>query len=151
MKQFGPRLKILHCRTDRAITGALAQMDLTAAQGHILAYLARQSQPPCPRDLEEAFRLRHSTVSGLLTRLEKKGFVAVVPDREDRRCKRVSLLPRGQDCVQRLGEEISAIEQTMVRDFTEEDKERFRILLDRAIENLGGIPQNPCQQEDNTV
>ena len=70
---YGPRLKILHCSTDQAITNALTEMDLTAAQGHILVFLAHRDTAPCPKDIEEFFHLSHPTVSGLLTRLERKG------------------------------------------------------------------------------
>ena len=68
-------LRILHWCADQAMTNALATMDLTAAQGHIMAYLDHQKAPPCPKDIEEAFHLSHPTVSGLLARMEKKGFI----------------------------------------------------------------------------
>ena len=77
-KHYGPRLKMLHCCTDQAITSSLAEMELTAAQGHIMGFLAHQKEPPCPRDIEEAFQLSHPTVSGLLSRLEKKEFIEPV-------------------------------------------------------------------------
>ena len=73
--RYGHYARILHWCTDQAITSALAQMDLTASQGHIMGYLAHRDQPPCSRDIEEAFRMSHPTVSGLLSRLEKKGFI----------------------------------------------------------------------------
>ena len=84
---YGHLARILHWCTDQSMTNALAQMDLTAAQGHIMGYLAHQKQPPCPKDIEEAFHLSHPTVSGLLSRMEKKGFIELRPDPNDRRCK----------------------------------------------------------------
>lgn len=137
-KHYGPRLKMLHCCTSQAMTNALAEMDLTAAQGHIMGYLARQSQPPCPRDIEEVFHLSHPTVSGLLNRLEKKEFISLRPDENDRRCKRIYILPKGDACNQRIRETIASIEQRMVQDFTPQEQEAFILLLDRAITNMGG-------------
>lgn len=139
-KHFGPRLKLLHCRTDQAITCALAEMDLTAAQGHIMGYLSHRSAPPCPRDLEEAFHLSHPTVSGLLSRLEKKEFIQLRPDPNDKRCKRIYILEKGEACNQRIRDAIQVIEHQLIQGFSAEEQAMFTRLLDRAIDNMGGIP-----------
>ena len=69
-RHYGHQLRILHWQFDQTVSGALAQMDLTAAQGQIMGFLSHR-EPPCSRDIEEAFQLTHPTVSGLLSRLEK--------------------------------------------------------------------------------
>lgn len=148
-KHYGPRLKILHCCTDQAITNALAEMDLTAAQGHILAFLSHHPEPPCPRDIEEVFHLSHPTVSGLLNRLEKKEFIALRPDGHDRRCKRVYLLPKGEACNQKMHNTINTIEQHLVQGFTPQEQEVFTKLLDQAIQNMGGHLYHPCHKEES--
>lgn len=136
-KHYGPRLRMLHCCTDQTMTKALAEMELTAAQGHILVFLSRQEQPPCPRDVEEIFQLSHPTVSGLLNRLEKKEFIALRPDPADRRCKRICLLPKGRECLHVMDQTVQRIEARMVHGFTAQEQEQFSGLLDRAIENMG--------------
>ena len=139
---YGHSIRVLYWANDQAMTATLASMDLTASQGHILAFIAHSPQPPCPRDMEEAFRLSHPTVSGLLARLEKKGFITVTPDPADRRCKRVSLDTKGRECLAKMDATITASEEKLVADFTEEEKARFADFLSRAITNLGG---NPCR------
>ena len=52
---YGHLLRHLHCCADQAMTGALASMELTAAQGHIMGYIFHRSTAPCARDIEEAF------------------------------------------------------------------------------------------------
>jgi len=140
---FGHRLRLLHWCTDQTMTQALASMELTAAQGRIIGYLAHRETPPCSRDLEEQFQLSHPTVSGLLNRLEKKDFVELRPDPEDRRCKRIFLLEKGWQCHELIHRTISDNEERLVSDFTEEEKAQFSRLLDRAITNMGG---SPCQR-----
>ena len=93
-------MRILHWCTDQRITSALPQMELTASQGPILGFIAHRPAPPCARDIEEAFHLTHPTVSGLLARLEKKGFIEFIPDDSNRRCKRIRLLPKGRECIE---------------------------------------------------
>ena len=139
---YGRSIRQLYWASDQTMTATLASMDLTASQGHILAYIAHSPMPPCPKDLEEAFRLSHPTVSGLLSRLEKKGFIAITPDPADRRCKRVSLEVKGQECMAKMDATIAASEAKLVENFTEEEKQLFASFLHRAIHNLGG---NPCR------
>ncbi|MBR2890248.1 MAG: MarR family transcriptional regulator [Oscillospiraceae bacterium] len=148
---YGHYAKILHWCTDQAMTNALAQMELTAAQGHIMGYLAHRDQAPCSRDVEEAFRLSHPTVSGLLSRLEKKGFIEFRPDPADRRCKRIYILPKGLECTETMHRTIRETEEQMVRDFSEEEKLLFTQLMSRAIANMGGSPCHRKHKEETQI
>ena len=100
--------------------------------------------------MEEAFGLSHPTVSGLLSRLEKKGFLELIPDAHDRRCKRIRVLPKGRQCMERLHESIQTSEEKLVADFSPEERELFFQLLDRAIRNLGGSVPTQTQKEEDT-
>ena len=147
---YGHLLRILHWCTDQAMTAALEKMELTSAQGHIMGYLAHQKTPPCPRDIEAEFQLSHPTVSGLLQRLEQKGFIALRTDPEDRRCKRVYVLPKGQECHEVMHRAIQENEQRIVEGFSPEEQEQFAVLLQRAITNMGGNPCRPNHKEEDT-
>ena len=136
-KHNGHRIHILHWCTDHAMTNALADMELTAAQGRILGMLELRDTPPCSRDIEEAFHLSHPTVSGLLSRMEKKGFIRFRPDETDRRCKRIYILPKGQQCTETMHKTVQHIESRLVQGFTKEERTQFTALLDRAIANMG--------------
>ena len=141
---YGHLARILHWCTDQAMTAALDNMDLTAAQGHIMGFLTRQKEPPCPRDIEEAFQLTHPTVSGILSRLEQKGFIQMRPDDADRRCKRIYVLEKGMEMDEMMRQTIQAMEEKMVQNFTEEEKVQFNDLLRRAIANMGA---DPCKRK----
>lgn len=136
-RHYGHRLRILHWCVEQTVTNALAQQELTSAQGRILGFLERSEGASCARDIEERFHLSHPTVSGLLGRLEKKGFIELRPDEADRRCKRIYLLPRGHDCNESMFETICATEERLVEGFTEAEKETFSQMLDRAMTNMG--------------
>lgn len=144
LAKYGHYIRILHSSTDQAMTAALARMDLTAAQGHIMGYLAHRQQPPCARDIEEAFHLSHPTVSGLLSRLEKKGFIEFRPDENDRRCKRIHILPKGLELNETMHQTIVETEARMVQDFSQEERVLFAQLLLRAIHNMGA---SPCKRK----
>ena len=147
-KPYGHQARILHWCTDQAITRALEEMDLTSAQGHIMGYLKMRKTPACPKDIEEAFRLSHPTVSGILSRLEKKDFIELRTDDNDRRCKRIYILPKGEACQEAMHQTIMDIEKQLVSGFTEEEQRIFGDLLDRAITNMGGDPKHPKHKEE---
>lgn len=131
------------------MTNALASMELTAAQGHIMGFLARRDSAPCSRDVEEAFHLSHPTVSGLLSRLEKKGFIEFRTDEADRRCKRIYIMPKGQQCTEMMRKTIMDNEERIVRGFSEEEKEQFLRLLERAADNMSGGQCYRRRKEEN--
>lgn len=128
---------------------ALAEMNLTSSQGHAMAFINHQKQPPLARDFEQAHHLSHSCAAGILSRLEKKGFIAFRLDPEDKRCKRIYVLPKGTQCHQHMQETIASIEAKMVQGFTEEEKEQFISLLDRAIANVETPCRCPKKEDEN--
>ena len=145
---YGFLIRILHQCTHQSMDNALETMDLTAAQGHIMAYLAHAQQPPCPRDLEAEFHLTHPTVSGLLSRLEQKGFIELRTDPEDRRCKRIYVLEKGRQCHELMHQTIRENERRMTAGFTAEEQDLFSSLLQKAIRNMGGDPIPRRTKED---
>ena len=132
-KRYGHLARVLHWCTDQAITRSLEEMDLTSSQGHIMGFLSHQKTPPCPRDIEVAFQLSHPTVSGLLSRLEKKGFVELRTDPKDRRCKRIYVLPRGSECHDRMHRIIEGIESRLVTGFSETEQAQFEEFLNLSL------------------
>lgn len=145
---YAPRFHALHWNTKQIMSNALADMDLTSTQGHMMGFIAHQNVPPCSRDLEEAFHMSHATVSGTLSRMERKGFLEFRPDEQDRRCKRIYILPKGWECNQRLKQTIDDVEAQIVRGFTPEERELFMQFLNRAIDNMGGSLCPPSSQKE---
>ncbi len=141
---YGHYIRILYSATSQAATNALASMDLTSAQGHIMAFITHRSDPPCPRDVEEAFQLSHPTVSGILSRLEKKGFIELRPDAQDRRCKRIHILPKALELEETVRAAIDASEARLTKNFTEAEKVQFAQFLTRAIQNMDC---SPCKRK----
>ena len=147
-RHFGHYVRILHWCTDQRMTSALTDVELTASQGPILGYIAHRKTAPCSRDIEEEFRLTHPTVSGILSRLEKKDFIEFLPDEADRRCKRIHLRPKGKEFIEAIHRTIGETEKQMVQDFTEEEKDQFFAFLSRAITNMGGDPCHRKHKEE---
>ena len=137
-RHYGHYLRILHGCTDQFLSAAVTQMDLTPVQSRVVGYLDHRSEPPCAKDVEEEFQLSHPTVSGILSRLEKKAFVEFRPDPADRRCKRIYVLEKGWEHIGQIHRIINENEDRIVDGFTEEEKQQFAAFLERAIRNMGG-------------
>ena len=142
-----PKLRHLYWCADQLLSEALSRMDLTASQGCAMGFISHQTHPPVTRDLEQALHLSHASAVGLLDRLEKKGFLTFEPDPKDLRCKRIYITPKGEACNTHMHDAMDAIEQQLLRGFTEEEQEVFKTLIERAICNMGGAHQH-CHKEE---
>lgn len=147
MFSYGNMIRRLHNATRQRIDEALNEMDLTSAQGPIIGYLMLRPNPPCPKDIEQEFHLSHATVSGLLSRMEKKGFIRQEEDSDDRRCKRIYPLPKAKECGGRIHRTIIEGEKQMVQGFSEEEQAMFADYLTRAARNMG-ISTNTCENQN---
>ena len=148
-KYLGHAIKKLHFLMDQLMNRKLQELELTCAQGHAIGFLRRSEEPPCARDMETAYGLSHATVSGILSRLESKGFIEQQPDPRDRRVKRICLLEKGIACSESIRRHIQESEGIMAEGFTAEELEQFRSYLRRAISNLEqSVRENHCNREE---
>ena len=146
---YGHLVRILHWCCDQTMTEALNQVDLTASQGRLMAFVAhRGQQPTYARDVEAELHLTHPTVSGLLARLEQKGFVELKTDPSDRRSKQIVISGKGLACNERMHRVIVENESRIVQGFTEEEKALLAQLLQRAIDNVR--PEIGRQKKEET-
>lgn len=148
-KHLGHSVKKLHFLMDQLMNRKLQELDLTYAQGHVIGFLRWAKEPPCARDIETAYGLSHATVSGILSRMESKGFIGQTPDPHDRRIKRIGLLDKGTACSESIWRHIEESEGIMAEGFTPEELELFRMFLSRAISNLEqSVRENHCNREE---
>ncbi len=135
-KRIFARIRRLHWCVDQAMSEGLAQMDLTASQGCAMGFLNHRDSPPMAKEMEDALHLSHASTAGILSRLEKKGFIEFRPDENDKRCKRIYTLQKAHDCHAHMHGIMENLEKTITRDFTPQERDQFLEYLDRAIQNL---------------
>lgn len=135
--RIGPRVRLLSHSIRLAIDRNLTEMDLTGQQSFVLRYLSEHEDSVVyPKDIERRFRLTHPTVSGILQRLERKGYIVCVPEPNDRRCKRITLTPVAREVQMDIWRHINDMEQTMTRGMRQNEIETLLRLLDLAAQNL---------------
>ena len=147
-KHLGARVRVLAQNIKQAFDRKLTALGLTTQQSFVLRYLYEHSEEKVyPKDIEKRFDLTHPTVSGIIQRLEAKGFLAAEPDSDDRRCKRVVLTPKARECQKEIWQHIQWVERTMVSGMTPEEEQTLTELLERACENLN----EEIQKEESSL
>lgn len=111
--------------------------DVTPAQSRTLIYLSCQRDRGVnQRDLEKELRLKPSTINGIVSRLEEKGFVVRRTSPSDARCRLVSLTEAGQTQAEAFEAILDGVGQRYAMCYTGEERETMVKLLARMIENL---------------
>ena len=148
---LGFKIKIISKLLTQNMNNSITSLDLTSSQARVLGHLCYQTQrqeKTYPRDIERHFRFTHPTVSGLLQRLEAKGYLSSEPSTEDRRRKQILVTKRAMEANQQILDHLAASEQRLVRDMSGAEITQLQGFLDRMIQNLStpnGVPQSADQ------
>ena len=122
----------------------LSNHGISLSQLRILAYLAKNEGrgDVYQKDLEEAFGIRRSSVSGILQNMEKAGYLSREGSLHDARVKRVVLTEKGKKLDQSLLDYIRSLEEEMLCGFLPEEREQLKGMLLRVLENLETAERN---------
>ena len=108
---IGKKLRMIHNKFREVADRNLQKYNLTAAQLEILVYLKCSGEEEIhQRQIEEWFQLKNPTVTGLLNRLEEKGFLTRRPNPKDRRYRVVELTEKGGELLSQMWEEARGME-----------------------------------------
>ena len=88
------------------------------------------------RDLEEAMQVTHPTMTGIIKRLENKGFVSCMPSPADRRYKKITCTKQGAGIHEELAEQDREVLLELCQGFTQQDIDMLHDLTGRLMENL---------------
>jgi DNA-binding MarR family transcriptional regulator len=83
----------------------------------------QQEKNPRKSDIVYANLFELSSGTDMLNRLKKRGLIRELPDKEDRRSKRIELTPTGTKAIERGRVQIGKVARIMTVDLTEDDKQ----------------------------
>jgi len=110
---------------------------MTVQQISVLAFLTFSDQENVyQKDLENYFHLRRSTVSSLLTTLEKKNMVRRESVSHDARLKKIVLTESGQLLGQEIRKPLDYVGNILMDGLTEEEAAVFAAVLQKMQANL---------------
>lgn len=134
---IGPLIRLLNKEFEQLHSQKASSMGLTPTQLFVLHYISKhQGENICHRDIEKQFELTHATVSGIISRLEAKGFINCFADEKDRRFRNIMITDKARLCESEMKKHIELYEAQLVEGFSEEEKALLKGYIIRLLENL---------------
>ncbi len=109
--------------------------DFNGAQGRILFVLWQEDHLPI-HELSQRTSLAKTTLTSMLDRMEKKGYLKRVLDPTDRRQIRIDLTEKARSMSERYQSVSTQMGEIFYQGFSEEEIIRFENELARILENL---------------
>ena len=137
MEHYGVLIKKLDKVFKQNFDQELERVGLTFSQMRVLRFLEDNPNTKITqKDISKELDIQHSTTIGLLKRMQEKGLLTVVVDEDNRRCRNIFLTSKAEEISCEMERGRTIMENRVVASFTEEEKEIFYRLLNKAIDNL---------------
>jgi len=120
----------------------LAEYGLTAAQSDIIVYLLRnygEKDEINQLDIQKHLQLSNPTVSGLLNRLEDKGFITRTASIKDARYNCVKPTQKALDLATTMNEHMIQTEESMLSGLSQSERTELIRLLGTVLANVEKI------------
>ncbi len=115
----------------------LRTIGITSSQCAVLDYLFCSSEEAVnQRDIEKALSLRNPTVTGLLKRLDEKGYILSVPSDRDKRCKNIYLTEKAYDIQRRMEADRKKIDKKLTLGMNKKEKAALEKMLEKVLYNI---------------
>ena len=122
---------------EKELNEKLRQIGITASQCAVLDYLFHTSKEEISqRDVEKHLSLKNPTVTGLLKRLDEKGYILCVPNATDRRKKNIYLTEKAYDIQRRMEADRRKLDRELTRGMTKREIAALRKNLDKLLYNI---------------
>lgn len=135
---IGRMIKVISNYMDKSCNNDLSQINMTRSQMGTLIYLHKCKNKNIEVnqvDIEKEFKLKNPTVTGILNRLEDKGYIMRVSSNKDKRYKKIELTSSGVEIVENGKSKAEKLEDELVSNLSQSEKEKLRELLIKMVEN----------------
>lgn len=134
---LGILIKFIHNAIKSDYDHLLKDMELTSTQTEVLMYLLfNQDTQITQKDIENKFKITNPTVTGIVKRLENKGFIQRIVSPNDSRYKQIIITDKIINMKKSIVEKRQLIEGILTTGFTLEEEEQLRFFLTRMLNNL---------------
>ncbi|MBW1701554.1 MAG: MarR family transcriptional regulator [Deltaproteobacteria bacterium] len=112
------------------------RIKVTPAQAGIL-FLLKQKDGQSMSELSQVLSIDNSTITGLVDRLEKTGFVSRNASPSDRRISQIHITSEGMEEINRAKIVINRVNQEIKEGFSETEIEAFKRILNSFFDKFG--------------
>ena len=115
----------------------LKSIGITSSQCAVLDYLFHSSKEEITqRDIERHLSLKNPTVTGLLKRLDEKGFILSVPSTTDKRCKNIYLTEKAYDIQKKMEASRQKSDRQRTMGMTQQEVQALKKALEKVLYNI---------------
>ncbi len=137
---YGLKIAIIDRTFKRMMDKWASDMGLTFAQIRVLKEISEMEEQGISeinqKDLEKYEKVSHPTMTGILQRLESKGFVKCCPSEIDKRLKKISCTDQSKNMFKKLDAKDYQVFHEMCKGFSQEEITMLNSFFDRMIANI---------------
>lgn len=135
-KDIGYLIKNINDKLKVKADADLKRHNITLSQSRVFAFLNSKGGQATQKEIEIFLEVSHPTVVGIVSRMERNGYVISYIDENDRRNKIVKLTKQAEALRMDMERSMIANEQKILTSFSNEDIKRLREMLLRIYKNL---------------
>ena len=124
-----------HFLVQKSLLTSIKNSELTPGQPKILDYL--QNHNGCvQKEIAKGCHIEPASITVILKGMESKGYIERKMLNGDRRSLYVFLTEKGKKYIEYLNEKFDKVENTALKNFSEDEKQQLNDLLMRVYENM---------------
>ena len=137
--KIGKILKIVSNYMEKDMNNCLSDYNITRSQMGILIYI---QVAECKNieanqvDIEKEFNLKNPTVTGLINRLEEKGYIKRVRSDKDKRYNKLELTESGREILNKGKRKAEENEEKLLKILTEDEMRELKRILTKIVNNI---------------
>lgn len=136
---IGELVKSITNEYEKSFNQLVASNGITVSQCSVLNYLYETNKEYVnQKDIEAHLNLSNPTVTGLLKRLDEKGYIIIVPNSQDKRKKNVYLTEQAFAMQKKIARSRRKMERALVRGMKKSEVQCFQRYLEKALYNIEG-------------
>ncbi|MGG7143355.1 MarR family winged helix-turn-helix transcriptional regulator [Clostridium nigeriense] len=138
VKHIGRKINILSHKIKRRIGKVGLEYGISSMQAKILGFINNNSSKIdiFQKTIEEEFDIRRSSVTSVLTLMEKNELIKRVSVSEDARLKKIIMTDKGIEVHKLVYKEIEKIEEIIENNLSEEELNSFISILERLTKKI---------------
>lgn len=138
IKHVGRKINILSHKIKRRIGKVGLEYGISTMQAKILGFIHNNSSKKdiFQKTIEEEFDVRRSSVTSVLTLMEKNELIKRVSVSEDARLKKIIMTDKGMEIHKLVYKEIEKIEELIEETLTEEELQNFINTLEKLTKKI---------------
>lgn len=135
--QIGFTVKQINNIYEKELNERLKKLGITSSQCAVLDYLFHTNKEEVnQRDVEKNLSLKNPTVTGILKRMEEKGFILSVPNASDKRKKNIYLTEKAYDIQRKMDADRRKLDKRLTIGLTKKEVDALSRGLEKVLYNI---------------